>query len=454
MVGGRTRLNLACSNLPAAQDPRFVLRLSCEELRPPAGENSGEQLDVLLVVRMGMEEVMSRSGASTDELGRTESVRRRRHCKFEAAVTFDWRSQGQQLHVDAYYTNTAAAAARVGPLDLILDCELIGRATTAVEGLDRALQSGPADMALELTSMDSKDAALGTVTLHATAVPLVHGAPVVVVHSMEPESDLVEVGRTEVMGASSNPKFDRSVTVGAKSAAADTQLRVDVYQAPPTAAGRPGGEVDVGRGCAYIGSARCTLADALSLTGVRLKLRDLRKRENIVAFNPKRLRSASTEGSSIAIRGTAVPTGLGAPIVVAHTLVTEEGRDGSPTREIETVSGRTEVVSPTVDPKFEAITTVTAVFRKPQKLRFDIYYASGAAAGGEKSEAELARELSDAVNSRDMPAGSTWEDVVYFDKNIKVSERFQIPLPVRKMHGVSYREGRLATLTVGAGDEG
>ena len=121
MVEGRTRLNVECNNLPAARDPRYVLEFVAD-VTPPDLIDGGNQ-DVLLVVRTADGSSKASFGSGSDEIGRTEVMKfvgARSSFVFQTPVAFDWRVPGQQIHIDAYFTDAEKAAQRNTPVDILL----------------------------------------------------------------------------------------------------------------------------------------------------------------------------------------------------------------------------------------------------------------------------------------------------------------------------------------------
>jgi hypothetical protein len=425
---------------------------------------------------------------------------------FEQPVFCDWRTPQQLLHFDVYHADAAAAAARSAPLDLMLDCDFVGTATVGAAELDnraeeeeeeqqrleaesvlaeaeealaelaaqrvnkkkrkrrkaaekaaqeaRARVHGLAEarsarpkrqLAVEITNADSRhrQQPLGTVTVVVTPDRISHGCPLAVVHCRaDAQADWVEAGRTEVFAEASSPCFERGVTVHAP-VPASAQLRVDLYHAPPQAAGEPGTAVDVARGCAYVGSARCAAERALGGgaegRGATLQLADhLRGGKRLgggggglaasASSSPARLRTVSSEGSTVTITGTALAEGVGAPVVMVSTVEPEPtGSDGQQSGPglgaAQQMQGRTEVLPSSPDPKFEATVTVASKYKCPQKLRFDIYYVDGVAAGVEPESAEAAQQkLAEAISGRGLPPSSDWDDVKMFDEKMKSLE--------------------------------
>ena len=424
---GRFRLTLACSSLPPVQDPRFELYFRTSELRAP---ESAERRDVMLVVRS----VPTSQDERPVEIGRTEvvvpSANPREPVVFEESVTIPWNAEGQQLQIVAYFASAAEAEGRDAPLDLLLDCELGGSTTFDVQTLAEDGEKGVVKLKMVSSAGDAANtAALKGSRLYGEPPPApptsnaavyvsvgaedeVAGCAVAVVHSVDEDGGLTEVGRTEVAAAGISPRFDTSVTL--TSATAETTLQFDVYHAPLHAVNRPGDAIDVNRGCAYLGSSRCQLEDLIGPDAESLELADGRGADGL---HRRRLRTVEREGSLITVGGTAAASGVGAPIVVISTV------ENDALAEVLTEQGRTEAVAPTPDPAFKGTADVVSKFRRAQMVRFDIYYADPVAAGVEEESPEkLALKLVEAIESRGLPPDSTWKDIKKFDKELKKSE--------------------------------
>lgn len=423
MDDGRYRLELECNRLPPVADPRFELYFRSSDLRAP---QDAQRRDLLLVLQT----VPEAEGEQAVELGRTDVAvppgDRRAPVAFEESITVTWDAEGQKLQLDAYFTSRELSDANNGrPLDLILDCELAASHVFKVQklaeeetGVVKLRMHPVAGGAAVQSSSFGNNGPAGAVVVSVNAEEEVNGCAVALVSHVGANNVLAEIGRTEVSSASANPRFDTAVFFSAPEVEGVDPgmelLQFDVYHAPVHAVNRPGDAIDVTRGCAYLGSSRCRLHELLGPQAEAFELIDER------AHHPRknRLRTVARDGSVLTARASKAPSGQGAPIVVVSTV------ENDVHAELVTVQGRTEAVSATPSPKFKSTAEVVSKFRRPQMVRFDIYYLLDPVAAGVKapSEEELLAELQEALEARGLPPDGTWKDVKKFDKQLQKSE--------------------------------